>query len=173
VSTDLPDLVVNYLCHLGRAADDTNGGTSPEHSAMPDTIRMLKQRSTDTRRVHYVSFDSDSGEHWRYMVATEKQTTGEERVCGSAGGSGNGPRRDLPWANLGYSWGNGALYAAGDVIGAGAENAATVSLVFADRVVHDDNDNGVVAFVVTTDELPTAQRILDAAGTILAEHPAP
>ncbi len=110
---------------------------------MPGTIRVLKERGTDSRRVFYVTFDGGTGERWGYMIATETQAAGEERVCGSAGGSGEGRERNLPWANLGYGWGGGALYAAGRVIGAGAENAATVSLVFADRVVHDDTSNGV------------------------------
>lgn len=170
MSTGIPDVVVDYVQRLGRAGDDSPGIGS---DVVPDTIRLLKERVADSRRIYYLAFDTNTGQSWRYMIATDQvAANGDVKVCGSAGGSGRLDHQ-RPWANLGYSWGAGALYAAGDVVGTGADQAAAVALTFADRTATDTIDDGVVAFIVDTNDPPTLQRILDQAGNVIAEHPAP
>lgn len=171
------ELVADYLCSLGTrrqvGGDADESADMDIHAAVRDTIRVLTQRRTPTRRLYCVDFTSRAGDTWSYMVAVDQSDDGAWRICGSSGGSGHGPDRDRPWANLGYSWGNGAVYAAGRVIGAGSEDAARVALDFPDIIVEDDVADGLVAFIAETDEMPVTQRILDNSGSLLAEHPAP
>jgi hypothetical protein len=143
------------------------------------TVRCLKQRSSERRRVYFVTFDGSIPARgaelhsFDYVVALVRDKDGGWRAIGTAGGAGSLPPRSNPWINL--AGGNGAdcFYAGGRIDKAGVD-VCRARLSFADGVaLEDDAENGVALFI--TDEpvsTPATVELYDSHGERVARNPA-
>jgi hypothetical protein len=172
------------LAHLTRPADGAPAtrpapGTRPvavvrserPYTAKPDTIRLLKQRGIDDRRLYAVTFEDDGpyGPHLDF-IGVERDEAGSWSVRGRAGGAGQPPQRDEPWVNLAGWWGHGRFYAGGQVLG--TDRAHSVRLSSRDGTsLEDDTEAGIVLFIADHElELPVTLEIRDHTGHTIASR---
>jgi hypothetical protein len=131
-------------------------------SAIPDTIRCLKQRAIAGRRLYEVTFESQqpSPAQWQWLIAAEQEDHGWV-ARGGAGGAGESPRRNEPWVNLAAWWGPDRFYAGGEVLS--DQPIARVRLTSRDgTMLEDDTEAGVVLFLTDrTIDLPVTLELCD------------
>jgi hypothetical protein len=150
----------------------------PYASARPETIAFLKERRANRHRLYAVSYTDETGETHLDILGVAQQPDGSWSQRGGAGGSGDGPSRDQPWANLASWWGHEEgrpiFCAGGQVIGTGANLAAQMQLLFSDgATLADTVDDGLVLFVSESGMRPPATaRILASNGTVIVEYQA-
>jgi len=143
------------------------------------TVRFVKERASEHRRLYYVTFDGAlvldeqrMPTHFAYVYPVEKHLRGW-RVSGGSGGGGDELSVREPWVNLsGGGWPD-HFYAGGSVLDAGIE-IARVRLTCGNNVVlEDDTAGGVVLFITEQRvELPAAIALYDPAGARVATHEA-
>ena len=153
-------------------------GGNPFHADL-STVRFVKHRESERRRVDFVTFDGSvprlgpETHTFGYVFPLERDAEGGWRVIGGAGGGDYMPARSTPWVNLaGGGWPD-RFYAGGRIHDAGIE-IARVQLRFVDGfALEDDSDEAVALFI--TDEtvrLPATVVLHDQAGNRIATHPA-
>lgn len=136
------------------------------------TIQFVKERGIPDRRLYAVTFDDEQHQSWFWLIAAERDRTGSWSAVGVAGGSGQVPERSEPWLNLAGSWGQGRLYAGGEIHPAGA-SVAKVRLTLADGTQLTDNAQaGVALFISDQVAEPATVDIYDTTGQLLASHAA-
>jgi hypothetical protein len=136
------------------------------------TIQFVKERGTPNRRLYAVSFDDEQHNSWFWLVAAERDhRTGSWVAVDVAGGSGQIPQRSEPWLNLAGSWGQGRLYAGGEIHTAGA-SVAEVRLTLLDGTQLADDAQADVALFLSdqTAAEPATVDIYDTNGQLLATH---
>jgi hypothetical protein len=143
------------------------------------TVRFVKHRQSQRRRLHFVTFDGmiphldNRTLTFNYLFPLERDPEGNWRSLGGAGGGDDAPRRSTPWVNLAGGDAGDHFYAGGRIDGAGID-IARVQLRFADdRTLEDDSEQGVALFI--TDEavsMAATVVLLDHAGNEVAAHPA-
>ncbi len=142
------------------------------------TVRFVKERATEHRRLYYVTFegvsvldDHRAPMHFEWVFAVEERGGGWRTTGGSGGGGGDRPS-GTPRVNLGGAESPG-FYAGGRVLTAGAD-IARVRLTCANRLVlEDDTEGGVVLFI--SDEkarFPATADLYDRRGRHVASHQA-
>jgi hypothetical protein len=140
-------------------------------SAIPDTIRCLKQRAIAGRRLYEVTFESQqpSPAQWQWLIAAEQEDHGWV-ARGGAGGAGESPRRNEPWVNLAAWWGPDRFYAGGEVLS--DQPIARVRLTSRDgTMLEDDTEAGVVLFLTDrTIDLPVTLELCDNADQVRASQ---
>ncbi len=133
-----------------------------------------EERGLSDRRLYAVSFDDQQHNSWFWLVAAERDhRTGSWVAVDVAGGSGRIPRRSQPWLNLAGSWGQGRLYAGGEIHTAGA-SVAEVRLTLVDGTQLTDNAQADVALFLSdrTAAEPATVDIFDTNGQLLTTHAA-
>ena len=141
-------------------------------TADPASIRFVKGRGTDERQLFAVTFDDQDNRSWFSLVAVERDSDGSWVPHGVAGGSGEIPQRSSPWLNLAGQWGQGRLYAGGQIHTAGA-TLRTVRLTLADGTeLEADAERNVALFISHHAEPPTRVAIYGDDGLLLATHDA-
>jgi hypothetical protein len=143
------------------------------------TVRCLKQRSSGSRRVYFVTFDGSIPARraelhsFDYVVAVHRDKDGGWRAIGAAGGAGGLPPRPSPWINLAGGSGGDHFYAGGRIDNAGVD-IKRVRLSFADGVaLEDDAENGVALFITDGPvSMPAAAELYDSAGERVARNSA-
>jgi hypothetical protein len=172
------------LAHLTRPADRAPAtrpapGTRPvavarsgrPYTAKPETIRLLKERASNDRRLYAVTFDDDGryGSHLEF-VGVEQNDTGSWKISGAAGGAGTPPHRDKPWINLAGWWGANRFCAGGQVLG--TNDAHSVRLTSRDgTTLEDDTDAGIVLFIADRElQLPVTLEMRDHTGHTIASQ---
>lgn len=140
-------------------------------SALPDTIRCVKQRAIAGRRLYAVTFESRQPfpAQWRWLIAAEEEDDGWV-ARGGAGGAGEGPRHDEPWVNLAGWWGPDRFYAGGDVLT--DQPISRVRLTSRNGTTLEDNtEAGVVLFLTDrTIDLPVTLELRDDADQVRASQ---
>ena len=142
--------------------------------ADPDSISFIKERGGPGHQLHFVRFNTRTGEQRMFVVGVVQQPDGRWEVRGCAGGGGGDPARDHPWINFG-AWGWPHSFSGGGrVIGVNSEDAAGAKLRFADGTTLEDSvDAGVVLFMTKGPvRLPVTVEILDGTGSMLATYKA-
>lgn len=133
---------------------------------------MLKERGVPDRRLYAVTFDDEHRYRWFWLVAAERDRTGDWAAFGVAGGSGQIPQRSDPWLNFAGSWGQGRLYAGGEIHTAGA-SIGQVHLTLVDGTqLADDAQADVALFLSDQVAEPATVHIYDTNGQLLATHAA-
>ncbi|MGI8556689.1 MAG: hypothetical protein ACR2ND_00005 [Solirubrobacteraceae bacterium] len=137
------------------------------------TIQFVKERGIPDRRLYAVTFDDEQHESWFWLVAAERDRTDNWIAVDVAGGSGQDPQRSKPWLNLCGSWGQGRLYAGGEIHTAGA-NVGEVRLTLADGTQLTDDAQADVALFLSDQVAaePATVDIYDTNGHLLATHTA-
>jgi hypothetical protein len=111
----------------GWQAETIRGGNP--FGADISTVRCIKERSSPTRRLYYLSFDAtlphwgDEKHAYSHLLLLQRDAAGHWRHAGGAGGS-------QPWLNLAGGSGGDHFYAGGrlDRAGADAIGSACTSL---------------------------------------------
>lgn len=181
--------IVEHLCRPGRQhAPAGQAAPSPSNqparpvayvargtpfTANPVTIAFLKERGLSNRRLFAVTFEDLHHNEWFWLVATERDRAGNWFAHGIAGGSGHRPEPSEPWLNLCGNWGQGRIYAGGQVHSAGAD-IGQIRLTLADGTqLTDDAEAGVAVFLSDHSAEPPARvDIYDTQGQLLANHAA-
>ena len=143
-------------------------------TADPASIRFVKVRGTNERQLFAVTFDDQDNRSWFALLAVERDSDGGPWVPHDvAGGSGGDiPQRSSPWLNLAAQWGQGRLYAGGQIHTAGA-TLSKVRLTLEDgRELEDDADGHLALFVAEHDVAPASVTIFDTDGRPLTTHDA-
>jgi hypothetical protein len=141
-------------------------------TADPASIKFVKGRGNDERQLFAVTFDDEDNRNWFWLVAVERDPDGSWVAGGVGGGSGEIPQRSTPWLNLAAQWGQGRLYAGGQIHTAGA-TLRTVRLTLADGTeLEDDAENNVALFISHHGEQPTSVALYGDDGLLLATHDA-
>ncbi len=137
------------------------------------TIQFVKERSIHGRRLYAVTFDDEQHESWFWLIAAERDPTGNWTAVDVAGGSGQSPQRSQPWLDLCGSWGQGRLYAGGEICTAGA-SVGVVRLTLADGTQLTDDAQADVALFLSDQVAaePATVDIYDTNGHLLATHAA-
>jgi len=134
-------------------------------TAQPDTIRFVKERGARDRRLYAVTFKDQDAEPWFWLIAAERDQTGDWAAHDVAGGSGAIPQRkqpQQPWLNLCGNWGQGHLYAGGEIHTVEVP-ISEVRLILADGTQLADNaDEDVALFSapITTPHPPQSKSTL-------------
>jgi hypothetical protein len=145
-----------------------------------ETIRFVKERGTDERRLFAVTFEDLQRNEWFWLTAAERDPSGNWAARGVAGGS-DGPRsrsvprstRSRPWLNLSGSWGQGRIYAGGKIHSAGASIACLCLTLGDGTELTDDAEAGVALFLSDqTAQPPVSVDIYDSQGRLLVHQAA-
>lgn len=135
-------------------------------------IQFVKERGIPDHRLYAVTFDDEQHQGWFWLVAAERDRDGRWVAVSVAGGSGQSPQRSEPWLNLAGSWGQGRLYAGGEIHPAGA-SVAEVRLTLADGTQLTDNAQADVALFLSDQVAePATVEMFDNNGQLLATHAA-
>ncbi|MDQ2904316.1 MAG: hypothetical protein ABI456_01575 [Ktedonobacteraceae bacterium] len=138
--------------------------------ARPETIRFLKERHLPQRQLHYVTFEDEKGMPMHFTCYVIEDDDGTWKVQGAAGGSGRGPQRSAPWANLGGGGGQ-QFYAGGRVEHSGQE-VARVRLLSANGILLEDSvDDDIVLFLADQYiETPLQAELYDRQRVLIGTH---
>jgi hypothetical protein len=144
------------------------------------TIEFVKERGLPDRRLFAITFDDLQHNEWFWLAATKRDYTGNWVAHGVAGGS-DGPRtrspsrsgarssHSEPSLNLAGNWGQGRIYAGGEVYTAGADIGRVCLTLADDTQLTDDAEGGVALFLNDqTEAAPASIDIYDADGRPLA-----
>jgi hypothetical protein len=139
-------------------------------SADPATITFLKARGYDERQLFAVTFNDDGGRRWFSLVAAERDAEGVWVAHSVASSCGEIPQRPLPWLNLAGQWGQGRMYAGGQIHAAGT-TPSKVRLTLEDGTeLEGDAEGNLVLFVAEHDAAPASVTIYDTDGQQLTTH---
>jgi hypothetical protein len=169
-----------------RAVADWCAGRPFEADA--GSVRILKERASEHRRVYYVTFRDAGGGRWNWTLPVDAQPDGSWEVAGGAGGGGGRPlvaaymslltrvrggrtNSGKPWANLGGGNWPDRFYAGGRVEH-DRGRAARVRLTCANGLVLEDSvDDGRVLFVTERRaEVPVVVELLGERDDVVARH---
>lgn len=142
----------------------------PIDPVVTESIVFRKERRAGRRRAYVISYRTAGGDDRIEIRGVAARPDGTWLPIGSAGGGGRSPNRDLPWVNFAGWWGPEDFCAGGELVGAGAQAAVRVDLLFGQVPMFSDTvDDGVVLFAATgtLQGLVTA-RILGAVDELLA-----
>ena len=136
------------------------------------TVWFRKTRVFPACQMHSVVFATPAGRPRSSVLRTWRQPGGTWAVGPIGGGGGPGPYRSRPWVNFSAQFRTDLFAAGGEVIGEGAEQAATVRLTFTNgTAIEDTVENGVVLFATSPGPESRARvEILSDAGAVLAEY---
>jgi len=138
-------------------------------TAVPASVRFVKERGTADRQLCAVAFDDEDGRGWFYLVVAERDGAGRWVAREVGGGRGPEPPRADAWLNFCGCWGQGRMYGGGRVQ-APAEVGRVVLTVAGGTQLCDDADAGVVLFLADHGSEPVRVDIFDPAGQLLATH---
>lgn len=140
------------------------------------TVRFVKERTTERRRLYYVTFEGvsaldDDRVRGRFAwVSVVEQHAGGWRTAGGSGGGDTDWPVPEPRVNLGGG-GSPGFYAGGRVLSPGVD-IARVRLTCANGLVlEDDTEGGVVLFITEQDAtLPVTAELYDRGGGHVSSH---
>ena len=136
------------------------------------TIEFLKERAIPDRRLYALKFDDEHQVSWACLVAAERDRAGAWVAVDVAAGSGEMSQRSEPWVNLAGSWGQGRLYAGGEIHTAGA-SIGEVRLTLVDGTeLTDDAEADIALFLSDRDTEPATVEIYATDGQLLVTHAA-
>jgi hypothetical protein len=139
-------------------------------SADPATITFLKKRGNDERQLFAVAFNDDDGRCWFSLVAAERDAEGIWMAHSVASSCGEIPQWPSPWLNLAGQWGQGRMYAGGQIHAAGTA-PGKVGLTLEDGTeLEGDAEGNLVLFLAEHDAAPATVTIYDTDGYKLTTH---
>lgn len=140
--------------------------------ADPATVRFLKSKAGEGWDLHAVAFTTTGGQPRRAILRARFEPAGGWRVQTIGGGGDGGPHRERPWVNFTANSGPHEFRAGGQVVGDGADRAATVRITFPDGTVEEDRvDSGTVSFSLERGmNFPAEVEMLDDTGATLSRY---
>jgi hypothetical protein len=152
----------------GPTARVVTGGLA---TADPASIEFVKARGTNERQLFAMTFDDQDNRSWFALLAVERDADGGPWIPHDvAVGSGEIPQRSSPWLNLAAQWGQGRLYAGGQIHTAGATLSKVRLTLEDDSELEDDAEGNVALFVAEHDAAPASVTIYDTDGQPLTTH---
>ncbi len=145
--------------------------TSGGMSAVPSTIRILKERTVPLHYASLVAFEDVHGQTWEFACFVVQE--GQHNWVFKGGGSVSQKNVEgQPHVNLAGGWAEGGFSAGGRVHANGA-GIVRVDILSVDGLIFDDTvDDGRVLFVTDREDIfpPVRALLYDSAGTLVNSH---